>query len=65
MLLKAAKDFNIDLSQSWMVGDGENDIIAGFKAGCKSVLVNDENNNLGQTASFGSLLDFVNSVLKR
>lgn len=30
MLLKAAEDFNIDLSQSYMVGDGENDI----KAGC-------------------------------
>lgn len=23
MLVKAAQDFNIDLSQSWMVGDGE------------------------------------------
>lgn len=30
MLLKAASDFNIDLSQSWMVGDGENDIKAGI-----------------------------------
>ena len=26
MLLRAADDFNIDLSKSWMVGDGENDI---------------------------------------
>ena len=29
MLLKAAEDFNIDLSQPWMVGDGKNDIVAG------------------------------------
>ena len=29
MLLKAAEYFNIDLSQSYMVGDGENDIKAG------------------------------------
>ncbi len=29
MLIKAAKDFNIDLSRSWMVGDGKNDIGAG------------------------------------
>lgn len=64
MLLEAAKDLNIDLSQSWMVGDGENDIKAGLKAGCRSVLINDENNNFGQTESFGSLFDFVNSVLK-
>ena len=29
MLLNAAQDFNIDLSQSWMIGDGENDIKGG------------------------------------
>lgn len=63
MLLKAAKDFNIDLSQSWMVGDGENDIKAGLKAGCKSVLIDGENKNFGQTELFDSLLDFANSVL--
>jgi len=40
MLLQAAKDFNIDLSESYMVGDGENDILAGKAAGCKTVLVN-------------------------
>lgn len=64
MLFDAAKDFNIDLSQSWMVGDSENDINAGLKAGCKSVLINDANNNFGQIASFNSLLRFVNSVIK-
>lgn len=42
LLLKAAKDFNIDLSQSYMVGDSENDVLAGKNAGCKkSVLVSD------------------------
>lgn len=39
MLLKAAEDFNIDLSQSWIVGDGENDIKAGKAAGCNTVLI--------------------------
>ena len=39
MLLKAAEDFNIDLSQSWMVGDGGNDIKAGKMAGCRTALV--------------------------
>ena len=29
MLLKAAKDFNIDISQSWMIGDSENDVARG------------------------------------
>ena len=38
MLLKAAEDLNIDLSQSYMVGDSENDMLAGKAVGCKSVL---------------------------
>lgn len=36
---KAAKEFNIDLSQSWMVGDGVDDIKAGKGAGCKTILL--------------------------
>ena len=35
MLLQAAKDFNIDLSQSYMIGDSEHDVKAGELAGCK------------------------------
>lgn len=42
MLLKAANDYNIDLSQSYMVGDSENDVEAGNAAGCKSVLLGSE-----------------------
>ena len=34
MIFKAAKDFNIDLSESWMIGDGENDVLCGINAGC-------------------------------
>lgn len=37
MLLKAAEDFNIDLSKSWMIGDDENDVLAGQNAGCKTI----------------------------
>lgn len=33
MILKAAKDFNIDLSQSILIGDKESDIEAGTRAG--------------------------------
>lgn len=38
LLLHAAKDFNIDLSQSIMIGDSESDVDAGFKATCKDSL---------------------------
>lgn len=38
LLFKAAEDFNIDLSQSIMIGDAENDMIAGVAAGCKECI---------------------------
>lgn len=34
MLKKAAEDFNIDLSASYMIGDGQRDIESGENAGC-------------------------------
>lgn len=62
MLLKAAEDFNIDLSQSWMIGDGQNDVVAGINAGCKTVLIGDSNENYGQTESKSSILEFMKSL---
>ena len=62
MLVKAAQDFNIDLSQSWMVGDGENDIKAGQNAGCRTALIGSE--SYGQTATVATLNDSVNQYLK-
>jgi D-glycero-D-manno-heptose 1,7-bisphosphate phosphatase len=41
LLLKAAKEHNLDLSQCFMVGDGVTDIKAGSTVGCKSILVGD------------------------
>lgn len=57
MLFKAAEDFNIELNQSWMVGDGENDIKAGKAAGCKTVLIGTD--DYGQDKTVELLLDFV------
>ena len=34
LLLQAARDFNIDLSQSYMIGDSSRDVEAGVNAGC-------------------------------
>lgn len=62
LLVIAAQDFNIDLSQSWMVGDGENDIKAGQNAGCWTALIGSE--SYGQTATVVTLNDFVNQYLK-
>jgi histidinol-phosphate phosphatase family protein len=40
MLLRAQKDFNLNLSESYMIGDQTADILAGERAGCKTVSVN-------------------------
>ena len=68
MLLKAAEDFNVDLSQSYMVGDSENDIKAGMAAGCKSTLVNGvgSSNSIGeygQAETMESVFEFVNKYI--
>jgi D,D-heptose 1,7-bisphosphate phosphatase len=39
MILDAAKDFNIDLSKSFMIGDRESDIMAGINAGVDTILI--------------------------
>lgn len=60
MLLKAAEDFNIDLSRSWTVGDGKNDVEAGKNAGCKTVLIGTE--DYGQDRKVSSLFAFANTI---
>lgn len=42
MLLEAAEKYNIDLSQSWMIGDEECDMEAGISAGCMVARVSDK-----------------------
>ncbi len=37
MFVRAANEFNIDLRESYMIGDSERDIIAGKNAGCTTV----------------------------
>jgi len=39
MLLQAAKDYDIDLESSYMVGDKLADVEAGKRAGCQTILV--------------------------
>ena len=40
MLMKAALEWNIDLSSSFMIGDTWKDMEAGKAAGCKTILLN-------------------------
>lgn len=43
MLLRAAMELDIDLEQSWMIGDILHDTEAGNRAGCKTILLNNGN----------------------
>lgn len=61
MLLQAAEKYNIDLQNSWMIGDGENDIEAGRNAGCKVAYVGEK--TVENIPSYKSLLECINSIL--
>ena len=39
LLIDAAKEYGIDLSQSWMIGDRPTDVMTGINAGTKAILV--------------------------
>lgn len=57
LLLQAAQDFNIDLSQSYMIGDSSRDVEAGKNAGCKeSIMV--------ETNKENSLLEVCESIIR-
>jgi len=40
LLLQAGRDLDLDMGESWMVGDILHDVEAGRRAGCRTVLVN-------------------------
>ena len=39
MLVQAAHELEIDLAESWMVGDRTRDVVAGKRAGCRTILI--------------------------
>jgi len=48
MIVDAAKEFDVDLAASFMVGDRWSDIIAGAAAGCKTVLIQQAYSDVGK-----------------
>ena len=56
LLLNAAKDFNIDLSQSIMIGDSDRDVEAGINAGCKSSIKIESNEANGLLNAIRTIL---------
>jgi D-glycero-D-manno-heptose 1,7-bisphosphate phosphatase len=67
MLLACAKEFQIDLAASYMVGDRWRDIEAGRCAGCKTIFVDygyDEEPPKGYDFRVGSLAEAASVILK-
>ena len=64
LILKAASDFNVDISLSYMVGDDVTDIAAGKNAGCKTAFLScgRQVEPPKDTPVFESLLDFVKTL---
>ena len=62
MLFQAAKDYNIDLSQSYMIGDDKNDVLCGKNAACKTGLIGDDRSFVADYYGL-NLLDIVNKIL--
>ena len=63
MLFAAAEKYNIDLRESWMIGDGENDIEAGRNAGCNVCSVG--NVEIENVPRYDSLLECIKTVLEK
>ena len=61
MLFKATKDLNIDLENSWMIGDSQRDIDAGKNANCRTISIKKD---LGADYIAQDLKDAVNYILK-
>lgn len=63
MIFEAASDYNIDLEKSWMIGDSRSDILAGMNAGCRTVLVNN-NEDYGQTLTEDNLFNAICTIIE-
>ena len=60
LLLKAAQKYNIDLTNSWMIGDSLTDIKAGENAGCKTLLCGCDDKYKGiQFQDLASCIDYI------
>lgn len=52
LIEQAAREHDLDLAYSWMIGDILNDIEAGRRAGCRTILINNGNETEWVRSSF-------------
>ena len=69
MLFQAARELNLDLKQSWMIGDSTSDVAAGHRAGCRTILIRSHRqegpaNERPATCTVDSLAEAADAVLR-
>jgi D-glycero-D-manno-heptose 1,7-bisphosphate phosphatase len=63
MFEKAIAKFGIDISQSWMIGDKERDLIPARKLGLKTILISDKEEGVKCEARVADLSEAMKRVL--
>ena len=63
LFTRAAAQFNIDLTQSWMIGDRDVDILAGQNIGAKTILLHNDLPEISPTYKANDLYDAINLIL--
>jgi len=65
MLFNAAREHDIDLTASWIIGDSERDVEAGRRAGCKTAMIAAETEPMASKADIvaATLLAAVDKLL--
>lgn len=58
LILQAASELQINLKESWMIGDILNDVEAGHRAGCRAILIDNGNETEWQEGR-GRIPDYV------
>lgn len=62
MIIKASEKFNIDIENSWMIGDSQIDILTGKNAGCKTVLIDNNEKEFGEDMKAKDLNEAIKNI---
>ena len=65
LLLAAAREHNLDLGASWMVGDSETDIEAGRRAGCRTILISEKPGKKTRATLVAATIELLPAVLEQ
>lgn len=65
LLLDAARDLDLELGESVMIGDSESDIVAGRRAGCQTILLGQADTTTEADARASDLLEAAHLVVRK